>query len=207
MNRLVVLIAAIVLVPVVLVAAYFGRQLVWPSAAAGDGDGRTEVAPASRIHVPAPDVPPPAVRGPVLRAEPVQGRRVTVLRPDKTPSNRYRVRSGDTLHDIAMTHYGDSTYIQDILVANPGLDANLIHPGDEITLPPRRGETPDEPAPQLQYYVVRQGDTLHGIAKRRYGDSAMYLRIFEANRDQLASPASIIREGMRLRLPPAPTYE
>jgi nucleoid-associated protein YgaU len=53
--------------------------------------------------------------------------------------------------------------------------------------------------PGLTYKVV-SGDTLSKIAKRFYGDSGAYQKIFEANRDQLSDPNKI-NVGQELRLP------
>ena len=49
-------------------------------------------------------------------------------------------------------------------------------------------------------YVVQDGDTLSEISAAVYGTSRRYLEIFEANRDQLASP-DVLAEGMLLRIP------
>ncbi|MBO0799678.1 MAG: LysM peptidoglycan-binding domain-containing protein [Blastocatellia bacterium] len=49
-------------------------------------------------------------------------------------------------------------------------------------------------------YKVVSGDTLSKIAKRFYGDSGAYQKIFEANRDQLNDPNKI-QIGQELRLP------
>ncbi len=53
--------------------------------------------------------------------------------------------------------------------------------------------------PGLIYKVV-SGDTLSKIAKRFYGDSGAFQKIFEANRDQLNDPNKI-KVGQELRLP------
>jgi nucleoid-associated protein YgaU len=53
--------------------------------------------------------------------------------------------------------------------------------------------------PGLTYKVI-SGDTLSKIAKRFYGDSSAYQKIFEANRDQLSDPDKI-KVGQELRLP------
>ena len=49
-------------------------------------------------------------------------------------------------------------------------------------------------------YEVVSGDTLSGIAKRFYGDSDDYQKIFQANKDQLSDPDKI-KVGQKLRLP------
>jgi nucleoid-associated protein YgaU len=49
-------------------------------------------------------------------------------------------------------------------------------------------------------YTVKPGDTLSKIAKQHLGDANAYIRIFEANRDQLSNP-DLIKPGQVLKLP------
>lgn len=49
-------------------------------------------------------------------------------------------------------------------------------------------------------YTVQAGDTLGKIAKTHLGDASAYMKIFEANRDQLTNP-DLIKPGQVLRLP------
>ena len=49
-------------------------------------------------------------------------------------------------------------------------------------------------------YAVVPGDTLSKIAKHYYGDANKYMRIFEANKDQLKDP-NVIQVGQKLRIP------
>lgn len=49
-------------------------------------------------------------------------------------------------------------------------------------------------------YTVKAGDTLSKIAKEYLGNANAYMKIFEANRDQLSDPDKI-RPGQVLRLP------
>ena len=49
-------------------------------------------------------------------------------------------------------------------------------------------------------YTVVAGDTLSKIAKHFYGDANKYMKIFEANRDQLSDP-NMIKVGQVLRIP------
>ena len=51
-----------------------------------------------------------------------------------------------------------------------------------------------------QEYTVRPGDTLRLIAVRVYGDESRWVRIYEANRDLLASPDDLVA-GMELEIP------
>lgn len=49
-------------------------------------------------------------------------------------------------------------------------------------------------------YTVKAGDTLSAIAKEHLGSANAYMRIFEANKDQLTDPNKI-KPGQVLRLP------
>jgi len=49
-------------------------------------------------------------------------------------------------------------------------------------------------------HEVVSGDTLSKIAKKFYGDTAQYMKIFEANKDQLKDPDKI-QVGQRLKVP------
>jgi LysM repeat protein len=57
--------------------------------------------------------------------------------------------------------------------------------------------------PRADEYTVKAGDTLSKIARQYYGDANQYMRIFEANRDQLSDP-NMIRPGQKLKIPAAP---
>ena len=49
-------------------------------------------------------------------------------------------------------------------------------------------------------YTVQSGDTLSKISKQFYGNANQYMKIFEANRDQLDSPDKI-QPGQQLKIP------
>jgi nucleoid-associated protein YgaU len=66
------------------------------------------------------------------------------------------------------------------LTADIGIDANLPVPA--------------------QVYEVVAGDTLSKIAKKFYGDGNKYMKIFEANKDQLKDPDKI-NVGQKLKIP------
>lgn len=61
-------------------------------------------------------------------------------------------------------------------------------------------EAPAAAAPAAATYTVQPGDTLSKIAKHHLGDANAYMKIFEANRDQLSNP-DMIKVGQVLRLP------
>jgi nucleoid-associated protein YgaU len=55
-------------------------------------------------------------------------------------------------------------------------------------------------APAGKTYTVKAGDTLSAIAKAHLGDANAYMKIFDANKDQLTDPNKI-RPGQVLRIP------
>jgi len=59
---------------------------------------------------------------------------------------------------------------------------------------------PPAAAPKEVTYTVEPGDTLSKISKQHYGDANKYMRIFEANKDQLTDPNKI-RVGQVLKIP------
>ena len=60
----------------------------------------------------------------------------------------------------------------------------------------------DPNAPKVESYTVKAGDTLSKIAKERLGDANAYMKIFNANKDQLTDPDKI-KPGQVLRIPTA----
>jgi nucleoid-associated protein YgaU len=56
--------------------------------------------------------------------------------------------------------------------------------------------------PRAQAYTVKGGDTLSKISKEFYGDANKYMKIFDANKDQLSDPDKI-KVGQVLQIPPA----
>ena len=57
---------------------------------------------------------------------------------------------------------------------------------------------PSPAAPRT--YTVKPGDTLSKIAKEMLGSANAYMKIFEANKDQLTNP-DLIKPGQVLRIP------
>jgi nucleoid-associated protein YgaU len=54
----------------------------------------------------------------------------------------------------------------------------------------------------MRTYKVKSGDTLSKISKEFYGSPNGYMKIFEANRDQLTNPDKI-QVGQELKIPAA----
>jgi nucleoid-associated protein YgaU len=60
----------------------------------------------------------------------------------------------------------------------------------------------DPNAAKSATYTVKSGDTLSKIAKEHLGDANAYMKIFEANKDQLSDPDKI-KPGQVLKIPTA----
>ena len=52
----------------------------------------------------------------------------------------------------------------------------------------------------MQTYTVKSGDSLSKISQQFYGSANQYMKIFEANRDQLSDPNKI-QAGQVLKIP------
>ncbi len=62
------------------------------------------------------------------------------------------------------------------------------------------GGAPAAAGPSGKTYTVKAGDTLSQIAKDQLGNANAYMKIYEANRDQLSNP-DLIKPGQVLKLP------
>jgi len=60
--------------------------------------------------------------------------------------------------------------------------------------------TIDPNAKAAATYTVKAGDTLSKIAKEHLGDAGAYMKIFDANKDQLTDPDKI-KPGQVLKMP------
>jgi nucleoid-associated protein YgaU len=61
-------------------------------------------------------------------------------------------------------------------------------------------QSPAAAGAQGRTHEVAKGDTLSAIAKRYYGNASQYMKIYNANRDQLSDPDKI-RPGQKLVIP------
>ncbi len=59
---------------------------------------------------------------------------------------------------------------------------------------------PPAPPAEERWHVVASGDTLSALALKYYGKAGLYMKIFEANKDQLSNP-NLIKVGQKLRIP------
>ncbi|RLS81542.1 MAG: LysM peptidoglycan-binding domain-containing protein [Planctomycetota bacterium] len=128
--------------------------------------------------------------------------------------SQYTIRDGDDLTSIATRLYGHPGAAEAIWSANRDrlADPAVLPIGLSLRIPPTwvppavrqrglaGGGAPIEPASRPARVRVAPGESLESLAERFYGDRAMAARLWEANRDQLRSPALLVA-GMDLRLP------
>jgi nucleoid-associated protein YgaU len=67
----------------------------------------------------------------------------------------------------------------------------------DIQVKPRAA---DAPVTSMKTYTVKVGDTLSKIARDYLGDANEYMRIFNANKDQLSDPDKI-KPGQVIKIP------
>lgn len=81
---------------------------------------------------------------------------------------------------------------------NPRLDDVIA----DFPVDASKASAPQPQAASQQTYTVKPGDTLSKIAKQFYGSANDYMRIFNANKDQLKDPNQI-QVGQQLKIPAA----
>ena len=72
----------------------------------------------------------------------------------------------------------------------------------DIQIDPALAPPPPPAAPAMKTYTVQAGDTLSKISKEFLGNANAYMKIFEANKDQLTDPNKI-KVGQVLKIPSA----
>ena len=71
---------------------------------------------------------------------------------------------------------------------------------DEVVADIKVTGGPAAAEPAGRTYTVKSGDTLSAIARQHLGDANAYMKIFDANRDQLSDPDKI-KPGQTLKIP------
>ena len=116
----------------------------------------------------------------------------------------YTVQAGDTLEAIAGKVYGDRSQWSSLAQANReqlGRPPYVLAVGEKIVIPPREEAAKMHsvsPDAMDGTYTVVSGDSLGVIARKVYGSSRRWQRLYDLNRDRLSSP-SALRVGQKLR--------
>lgn len=142
-------------------------------------DTQTFRTPSSPLGPVTPDTPAPLIPSGETTATPsglITPTALPGIGSDTTAGGEctYTIQRGDTLFRIATRN---NTTVNEIAAANPGININLIQPGQVITLPgctagqvtaPTTAPEPsgNVPAGGGTTYTVQSGDTLFAIAQR-----------------------------------------
>lgn len=123
---------------------------------------------------------------------------------DRHPPVMHVVVPGDTLSSVALTYYGSPQRWVDVQAANPTINPDRLTPGQTIRLP-RPGGPPARPPGATDvapFHTVGTGDTLSRIARRYYGSSSAWTKLYRLNRDIIGPDPDQLVLGMTLKLPP-----
>ena len=171
-----------------------GRDLTRGDVTNRDPGGADDEGEASHAASPGPPAQPP------LRTN-----RPAQVEVSRAPvDTTYTVRSGDTMSSIAVQWFGDERKWDLIAQANPLVDPLRLQIGHQLRLPPKdasRTEARVAAAGAAGGYTVRPGDTLSSIARRHYGDEALWRVIYEANRRSIGRNPDTLKVGMTLTIP------
>jgi nucleoid-associated protein YgaU len=128
----------------------------------------------------------------------------------------YIVKPGDSFWSIARAEYGNASYYNHLVRANPKVDPARLKAGMRITIPGRDEVIPKNAPPtsltptpvaidETRQYRVKKGDNLSTIASRLYGRAEMAQKLYELNRDVIGPNPSALKLNTILALPEAPT--
>jgi nucleoid-associated protein YgaU len=163
-----------------------------------------DVNPAATTTTTTTTVTPPVITTPIPTPPPAPATRST------TYPKTYAIQSGDTLSSIALTLYGSDRFWVEIAQANPTIDPLKLKPGQTIKLPQpadlrktSNQRLVDNDSSKGAQYTVRAGDNLSTIAQEFYKNSAMWRRIYNANKSKIGSNPDTLQAGVTLDIPPA----
>jgi len=109
-------------------------------------------------------------------------------------------QEGDKLHFKGTVHSDDEKdQIWNAIKTVPGWQSD-VNADIQVVPQPQAVGTSGSSSAGARTYTVKSGDTLSKIAKAHFGDANAYMKIFEANRDQLSDPDKI-KPGQVLKLP------
>jgi putative endonuclease len=104
-------------------------------------------------------------------------------------------RDGKLYFNGTVTSEAEKNAIWDAIKTVPDWKNDVVA---DVKVVPRPGV--DAPVSSMKTYTVKKGDTLSAIAKEYLGDAKEYMKIFNANKDQLTDPDKI-QPGQVLKIP------
>ena len=113
------------------------------------------------------------------------------------PAINYTVKKGDTIKDIAKKYFGARSKWKQIYQINQDVipSSLKLKEGSKLVIP----------VPVVcMIYTVKTGDTLEKIAKKFYGKSSKWIKIYNANKNKITASKKV-KAGKQLFIP-AMTY-
>lgn len=104
-------------------------------------------------------------------------------------------RDGKLHFTGTVTSEAEKNAIWDAIKTVPDWQGDIVA---DIKVMPKPGVA--APVTSMKTYTVKKGDTLSKISREFLGDANEYMRIFDANRDQLNDPDKI-QPGQVLKIP------
>jgi len=128
--------------------------------------------------------------------------------PEPVKQQKYTIQKGDSFAKIARKVLGDEKYTKALVNANPQCDPRNLRVGDEIVIPDitdasKAATTNTAPIKNKidpNVYIVQKSDTLIKIAEKLYGNKLDWKKLYEANRDILDDPNTLV-PGTEIRIP------
>ena len=104
--------------------------------------------------------------------------------------DKYLIKQGDTLSTIAKKFNTNEKIILDL---NNIPFPDMLRAGKEIIVPINKEK-------YFEYYTIKKGDTLWGLAKKNYGKGSKWPTIHNANKDKIKNP-NVIVPGWKIKIP------
>ncbi len=128
--------------------------------------------------------------------------------PEAVVQKKYTIQKGDSFAKIARKVLGDEKYTKALVRANPQCDPRNLRVGDEIVVPDitdaskaaTSNVAPIKNKIDPNVYIVQKSDTLIKIAEKLYGNKLDWKKLYEANRDILDDPNTLV-PGTEIRIP------
>lgn len=170
-----------------------------PTVGPGQGFGPSTPAPGMGERGPSAfQPPPPRIEHPQVEPAPVE---------DSGTARTHIVAANETLAEISQQYYNTHRYWKKILQANPGVDADALHVGQKLVIPPlsavqsgshgaSTGPAP-EAGPGERLYTVQGNDSYYRIAQHELGDASRWHEIETLNH----IPPEELHVGAVIRLP------
>lgn len=148
--------------------------------------------------------------------------------PTASGERTHVIASGDTFSTLAQKYYGNANKWQLIAKANPLVSADRLKIGTKVRIPdagttttasksttPTVGTAPATTGASANagnstgatgnFHVVASGDTLSSLARKYYGSTKYWEKLYTANKSTIGANPANLKVGQKLAVPPKTT--